>query len=94
MYIVAFYIHFIICREKPRSNFHEVKKGSPDRRVPLRGTGAPKVVSAVGVVEAELGARAELHCEASGVPLPNPMEWSFNGKQTGKRGVWYFALIN
>ena len=44
------------------------------------GAGAPKVVAAVGVVEAELGGRAELHCHASGVPLPNPMEWSFNGR--------------
>ncbi len=44
-------------------------------------SGAPKVVSAMGVVEVELGNRAELHCEASGVPLPNPMEWSFKGEQ-------------
>ncbi len=32
------------------------------------------------LVEAELGSRAELHCQAAGVPLPNPMEWSFKGK--------------
>jgi hypothetical protein len=49
-------------------------------RLPFYGSGAPKVVSAVGVVEVDLGNRAELHCEASGVPLPNPMEWSFKGE--------------
>jgi hypothetical protein len=43
-------------------------------------TGAPKVVGVAGGVEAELGGRAQLHCQATGVPLPNPMEWSFNGK--------------
>ena len=46
------------------------------------------MVSVVGLVEAEVGTRAELHCEASGVPLPNPMEWSFNG-----RPVFYFIYF-
>ncbi len=57
-------------------------KGPQVPRVPFYGSGAPKVVSAVGVVEVELGNRAELHCEASGVPLPNPMEWSFKGESS------------
>ncbi len=57
-------------------------KGLQVSRVPFCGSGAPKVVSAVGVVEVELGTRAEIHCEASGVPLPNPMEWSFKGESS------------
>ncbi len=38
------------------------------------------MVGVASLVEAELGSRAELHCQAAGVPLPNPMEWSFKGK--------------
>ncbi len=38
------------------------------------------MVGVASLVETELGSRAELHCQAAGVPLPNPMEWSFKGK--------------